>query len=155
MTKTPESRRITPHKAKIKERRRKVLAYRQLHMNLNAIAAALGVTRQTVKSDLAAVMEDLHLEGALSAKGYLGIELQRLDMACMAIVEKVLEGNIQAIESYRKLCESRRKLLGLDPAATRGARGGEADGEKCATPDEAAEAIRKRILENQGKYEER
>ncbi len=104
----------SPDNVASQERRIKVLNYRIQHQSLRAIANKLGVSHQTVKNDLDKAMEELHGTETQRTADYRMMELQRLEVACSAIMRKVLDGDISAIDEYRKLGESRRKLLGLD-----------------------------------------
>jgi hypothetical protein len=47
------------------------------------------------------------------------LELQRLETALHALMSKVRQGDLAAIDRWLKLCESRRKLLGLNARSNR------------------------------------
>ena len=51
------------------------------------------------------------------AEEYVALECERLDVALLAIAAKVQAGEIDAVHAWVRLCESRRKLLGLDAPA--------------------------------------
>ena len=74
----------------------------------------LGVSRQTIASDLAAIRE----EWLASAPGDLGklkaLQHQRLDVALNGIWENVAKGHLGSIDRFIKIEERRAKLLGLD-----------------------------------------
>lgn len=63
------------------------------------------------------------------------LELERLDLAAAAIVEKVLAGDLQAIDRWVRLSESRRRLLGLDAPARTEITGAEGGPVLVATPE--------------------
>ncbi len=104
----------SPDNVAAQDRRIQVLNYRIQHQSLRAIAKKLNVSHQTVKNDLDKAMEELHKTETQRTADYRMMELQRLEVACSAIMRKVVEGDISAVDEYRKLSESRRKLLGLD-----------------------------------------
>lgn len=109
----------SPQSLSAKERRILALRYRiQQHASLRDIAKVLKVSHQTIKNDLDKALQELHKTEMHKAKHYRLIELQRLENASYAIFQKVLEGDLPAIDEYRKLSESRRKLLGLDMPAS-------------------------------------
>lgn len=114
MAKRLQNRPNSPDNAAAQERRIKVLNYRIQHQSLRAIANKLGVSHQTVKNDLDRAMEELHKTETQRTADYRMMELQRLEVACSAIMRKVIDGDISAVDEYRKLSESRRKLLGVD-----------------------------------------
>lgn len=104
----------SPQSLSQQQRRIKVLEYRIQHASLRRIADKLGVSHQTIKNDLDKAMEDLHKQENQRTRDYQMMELQRLELASTSIIKRVLEGDVEAIGEYRRLSESRRKLLGLD-----------------------------------------
>jgi len=55
----------------------------------------------------------------MTVRSERALELQRLETALHALVSKVHEGDLAAIDRWLKLCESRRKLLGLNARSSR------------------------------------
>lgn len=104
----------SPQKFGARERRIQVLKYRIQHASLRAIADKLGVSHQTVANDLTKALDELHQTELKEARNFRMLELQRLELASNAIIERVLQGELEAVAQYRLLSESRRKLLGLD-----------------------------------------
>lgn len=104
----------SPQKFSARERRIQVLKYRIQHASLRAIADKLGVSHQTVANDLTRALDELHQTELKEARNFRMLELQRLELASNAIIERVLQGELEAVAQYRLLSESRRKLLGLD-----------------------------------------
>ncbi len=50
------------------------------------------------------------------------VELQRLETALLALIQKVRQGDLAAIDRWLKLCESRRRLLGLNLKSAKSAK---------------------------------
>ena len=93
------------------ERRQKVAMLRKAGATQQAIADALGVSKATVCRDLEHLLEQLTIGPAQELVAW---ELAMINDAQKAIWQKVQQGHLGAGENFRKLSESRRKLLGLD-----------------------------------------
>jgi hypothetical protein len=78
------------------------------------IGAALGVSHKTAHEDVQRVLAELATLRQASAAEYVDLELERLDMAQQALAVHLETGDPQIINSWVKVSESRRKLLGLD-----------------------------------------
>jgi hypothetical protein len=78
------------------------------------IGAALGVSHKTAHEDVQRVLAELAETRLESAAAYVALECERLDMAALALFQHLETGDPQIINSWIKLSESRRKLLGLD-----------------------------------------
>jgi len=105
------------------ERRRIVLELRRGGASLRAIQAALdsqGITTSivTVKRDVDASLERLAEQTNIAAAGLRALELERLDMASLAIVRQVQAGDLAAIDRWVKIIARRCELLGLDIPVT-------------------------------------
>ena len=64
--------------------------------------------------DVKAVLAELRDERLSMAEEYVDLELQRLDIAAVAIAKKVQSGDLFAIDRWVKIIETRMRLLGLD-----------------------------------------
>lgn len=78
------------------------------------IGAALGVSHKTAWEDVQRVLAELAETRLTSAAAYVDMELEHLDMAQQALHQHLETGDPQIINSWVKVSESRRKLLGLD-----------------------------------------
>jgi DNA-binding CsgD family transcriptional regulator len=107
---------IQAQRAAYTERRVKVLELAKAGASFRQIARALNVSHETARKDLAAVMDALKQEQIAGAEELRAMELERLNMAMAGIAQRVRQGDLGAIDRWIKLCESRRKLLGLDAA---------------------------------------
>lgn len=114
MPKGLTNKKASPQNVERQEKKLKALEYRLMHFSSRSIAEKLGVSHQTVMNYLNESMDELRRQETHKAADYRMMELQRLERASAAIMKPVLEGEISAVDEYRKLSESRRKLLGLD-----------------------------------------
>ena len=102
------------------ERRQKAVRLRAHGASYRAIAAALGVSLGQAHKDVAHALADLNATTRERAAEYQALELERLEapVARLAALiknrETPPEDLCRAVEAWRKLSESRRKLLGLD-----------------------------------------
>jgi len=96
------------------ERRNRVLDMRLLGASLRQIAKKVNCSHETVRLDLQRALRELHEEQTDKMEHLRGLELSRLDLAWQAIANKVLEGDLAAIDRFVKLSERRAKLLGMD-----------------------------------------
>jgi DNA-binding CsgD family transcriptional regulator len=112
----PHANPIQAQRAAYTERRVKVLELAKAGASFRQIARALNVSHETARKDLAAVMDALKQEQIAGAEELRAMELERLNMAMAGIAQRVRQGDLGAIDRWIKLCESRRKLLGLDAA---------------------------------------
>lgn len=99
----------------VREDRRRIVAadflsgrtYRQM-------AAELHVALSTISNDVQVIVGRWQQEQVQLVGEQRQVELQRLDVALQAVWEKVLAGDLFAIDRYLKIAERRSKLLGLD-----------------------------------------
>ncbi len=96
------------------ERRLKAFELRKAGASYRDIARKVGVSGKTAYEDVQAVLRDLMEQQRESAAEYVTMELERLDMAQLALYQHLDSGDPQIISSWVKVSESRRKLLGID-----------------------------------------
>lgn len=96
------------------ERRLKAFELRKAGASYRQIGRKLGVTGKTAHEDVRAVLAELAETRLESAAEYVALECERLDMAALALYQHLESGDPQIINSWVKVSESRRKLLGLD-----------------------------------------
>jgi hypothetical protein len=104
----------TGQKEAIAERQARAMDLRKRGKSFRYIGRELGVNEATACRDVHAVVEALNEMALDDADTYRRMELERLDALLDAITPKVQRGDAFAIDTARKLSESRRKLLGLD-----------------------------------------
>lgn len=98
-------------------RRVKALDLRIAGMSFRLIGERLGVSGKTAHLDVRAALSELAEQQHASAEQYRALELERLDRAVLALAGKLQKGDPQVINSWVRVSESRRKLLGLDAPA--------------------------------------
>lgn len=103
--------------ARIIQRRRQALDLYIQGKTFTAIGCELGICRRQANRDITAVLEEEWVALRTRAHEYLAIQYERLEMAVPGLVEQVKAGDPKAIETWIKLSESTRKLLGLDAPA--------------------------------------
>lgn len=95
----------------VAERRQRVALLRKAGGTLQQIADTVGVNKSTISRDLDHLVKQLEIGPAQELVTW---ELAMLNDAQKSIWAKVTQGHLGAIDQFRKLSESRRKLLGLD-----------------------------------------
>lgn len=95
-------------------RRRMALEYRKAGMSYRAVADKLGVAPSQAFKDVQAVLKEIRAATKETAEDLIQLEEERLDIAMLAIATRVAKGELGAIDRWIALCESRRKLRGLD-----------------------------------------
>lgn len=101
-------------KREMDERRAKVAALDNAGLTLRQIAAQLGVSHETVSTDLDANREQWRADNTCDTTATIDKELRRLDAMLVPMMLKAVKGDMQAIDRVIRIGESRRKLLGLD-----------------------------------------
>jgi DNA-binding CsgD family transcriptional regulator len=96
------------------ERRLKAFDLRKAGASYRQIGRKLGVSVKTAYEDVQAVLAELATQRLSSAAEYVTLELERLDMAQLALYQHLDSGDPQIVREWRMVSESRRKLLGLD-----------------------------------------
>ncbi len=96
------------------ERRLKAFELRKAGASYRQIGRKLGVSGKTACTDVQAVLAELAEQRLESAAAYVALECERLDAAQLALYQHLDSGDPQIINSWIKVSESRRKLLGLD-----------------------------------------
>lgn len=101
------------------ERRQRAMELRKQGKTYRAIAKDLGIGEAQAYRDVSAVIKVINQRSQETAIEHQRLELERLEMAMEAIATQVEKGHLGAVDRWLRLCESRRKLLGLDaPAKT-------------------------------------
>jgi hypothetical protein len=126
-------------------RRARVLELKVQGLSNRAIAGMLDppVSYETVRKDVAAVLEELAEETRDNADRLRALDLGRLDKAirvCLGFVTSEAEEpsvRLQAVEKLAKLTERRAKLLGLDAPERH-----EVAGDMTLTPAAVSGAVR-------------
>lgn len=96
------------------ERRVKALDLRKRGASYRAIGAQLHVSEAQAHRDVAAALGALAKLEHASAAEYRSMELERLDLALLALAPKLAAGDPQIVNAWVRVSESRRRLLGLD-----------------------------------------
>lgn len=99
---------------RIEERRKTVAANLLSGLNYRDIADALGVSVGTIANDVKVIVGRLHRETMTDIAQVVDLELRRLDRALNGIWQKVLNGDLAAIDRFLRISERRAKLLGLE-----------------------------------------
>lgn len=96
------------------ERRVKALQLRIGGASFRAIGDALGVSEKTAWQDVQRATKHLAEMELDHAAEYVALEEARLDVAMLAIASQVRMGKIEAVNTWVRISESRRRLRGLD-----------------------------------------
>lgn len=96
------------------QRRMRVLEMRKAGINFQAISENVKVSRSQVIRDFKRALDEVACGRVLTMQSERSLELQRLEIAMLAIIPKVRQGELPAIDRWLRLCESRRRLLGLN-----------------------------------------
>lgn len=112
----PKGKNLTTKAAEAEreQRRAKVAANLLAGLSYRDIAEALDVSLSTVAGDAKLILNRWKKEQVSTVDRIRQVEDQRLQRAVNALWPKILAGDCEAIETYRKLAERRAKLLGLD-----------------------------------------
>jgi len=103
--------------AAIEDRRKQVAANLLGGLNYREMAEALNVSIGTIASDVKMIMGRWGREQVAEISEWAAIENRRFDRLLNAIWDRAVDGDNNAIDRAIKICESRRKLLGLDAPA--------------------------------------
>lgn len=98
------------------ERHVRAFELRKTGASYRDIAYQLGVSVAQAHEDVQRVLGELHALALTGAQDYVNLELERLDAAQFALYQHLDSGDPQVINSWVRVSESRRKLLGLDAA---------------------------------------
>jgi hypothetical protein len=96
------------------ERHIQAFELRKAGASFREIAATLGVSVGTAYEDVQRVLAELTAQRQATAAEYVAMELERLDAAQFALFQHLDSGDPQIVNSWVRVSESRRKLLGLD-----------------------------------------
>lgn len=97
----------------------RVLEMRKAGVTFNAIARDVGVSSTQVVRDYNKALDEAACGRQMTTRSERALELQRLEMALLAIITKVRQGDVAAIDRWLRICESRRRLLGLNMKSPR------------------------------------
>jgi hypothetical protein len=100
--------------AKREERRKKIAANLIGGLTYRQIAEACNCSLGTVANDVRIVLGRWRREQIDNIEGFVLLQLVRLDRMLNAIWNKVLDGDLAAIDRALKIMDRQAKLLGLD-----------------------------------------
>lgn len=95
-------------------RRLDVARLRAEGQTFRQIGEALGISHVQAQRDHRAGLKALHGRLGKRVEELTLLELERLELPVAGLLPAVKAGDPQAVDAWRKLSESRRKLLGLD-----------------------------------------
>lgn len=109
-------------KIKLAERRQRAIALRKSGATFRAIAAVIvkdfpdfpNYTESMAAKDVRYMLDEINEQALEDAEALRRLESERLDMATLAIARQVQAGDLQAIDRWIKLVETRAKLWGLN-----------------------------------------
>lgn len=94
------------------QRRLEAWRLRAEGISIAEIAQRLNVTRTTIWTDMKRTAEELNQKTLEFAEANRQIDLERIDNAMQAVMPKVKQGDLRAIDTMTRLIEQRAKLLG-------------------------------------------
>jgi len=100
-------------KERTAERRLRVIEYRKAGMSVRKIAKMFGVSATTIAKDIQVTLAEVSKKTVENARELQSLNSERLEMAMMAIAERVTKGDLQAIAEWNKLIKTHSDLLGL------------------------------------------
>lgn len=96
------------------ERRRNVAANLLSGMDYRDISEALEISLGTICNDVKVILGRWQRDQVQTFEHHLLMQLRQIDRAINAIWDKVLAGDLDAIDAFCKLADRKAKLLGLD-----------------------------------------
>ena len=99
---------------KAREKDVQALELRKAGGSYRHIGKAMGISPQSALNCCRRALDELMHKIHESAEQLREIEAGRLDSLQLALWQKATGGDAHAIDSVRKICESRRRLYGLD-----------------------------------------
>lgn len=106
---------------KRQERRRAAIELRRAGLSLRAIAQRIQTefglpkyNHSAAAADIKAALDQLIESTNLSTEHYRALELERLDVASVAISGQVMKGDVNAIDRWTKIISLRAQMLGLN-----------------------------------------
>lgn len=87
---------------------------RKAGISFAAIAKDVNVSKRQVLRDFRRALDEAACGRLMNIRTERAFELQRLELAILALIKKVRGGDLAAIDRWLRLCESRRRLLGLN-----------------------------------------
>jgi len=103
-----------PKVARARDREAQALELRKAGASFPAIGQALGISDEGARKAVSRALARIAQQTDEAAAELRALELERLDMAQLAIARQVQQGNFGAIDRWIRLSERRAKLLGLD-----------------------------------------
>jgi len=100
--------------AERERRRTRVAAMMLAHRSQRQIASALGVSQATISRDVQAIRREWRQRRMEDATAVVAEEVAKLDAIERAILPRVLEGELHAIDRLMSVMRQRAQLLGLD-----------------------------------------
>jgi hypothetical protein len=104
----------SPIKVQAAQRRQSAVSLRVAGRTYAQIADELGVSKQRAYQAVAEAVAEVNQQCRESAEELRRVECERLDAAQAAIWDKVVGGDLKAVETFLKLATRRARLLGLD-----------------------------------------
>jgi hypothetical protein len=92
---------------------------RKAGISFVVIAKETGVSTTQAVRDYKRALDEAACGRLVTLQSERSLELQRLEIALLALSQKVREGDLPAIDRWLRLCESRRRLLGLNMKMSR------------------------------------
>lgn len=105
---------LTPQRAESLARQNRALELRQQGLTYQQIADAIGCDVSTAHRATMRALEALQQDTAERAADVRALELQRLDAALAAIMDRVHAGEDRAVASMLRIMDRRARYLGLD-----------------------------------------
>ncbi len=102
------------NRAKVTANQAEVMRHRVDGKSFREIAELTGISRAHCHRLAQAAMEELQVRTQTDAEAVVALELGRLDVAVAAIMLKVREGHMGAIDRLIRLSERRTRLLGVE-----------------------------------------
>lgn len=102
------------HKTEIAEKKQKCLELRKFGASFRHISEQMGISLGQVHKYVSDALSEINQITAADAEELRELELERLDIAQLAVAKLVKQGHLGAVDRWLKISERRSKLLGLD-----------------------------------------
>jgi hypothetical protein len=96
------------------ERRLKSVELRSAGLSYRQIGRQLGVSHTLARRDVLAGLKAAQKELGQRSLRLFALEYMRLELPVSQLAVKIMQGDLDAVDVWIKLSESRRELLGLD-----------------------------------------
>lgn len=104
------------HREHVAERTLRAMELRKAGASYAAISRVTGTSKQQAFRDCQRALAAILADRQTTAEEHVALELERLDSLLLFVWTAAKAGDIGAANVARRVCESRRKLLGLDAA---------------------------------------